>query len=458
MLIATSPRLSSDQEKSKSTEEAYPVLCISSQCNSGIFVGKGGDTDIEDHSRPMPTSQSTYSYTTDGTATKQPKEHPNNQRTITGQHPVHCNSAKPTIIQSNTHHYTKQSTESQGEEFFHCVQHAEGPAEEFDNSLQTAVKTDEFSNILQTVAVEEEKLHSSIQLAAIQTVPGSSKHTSTAQSEHLSNHLQIATVKSDSLCNSSKHAPMQPEEPYTPLHTTTVQSERPLKSLQTGTTQSGEPFTSLHTSTVQSETHFKSLQTESDGLYSAIQMPAGLSVKLLDCSQTESVDSERPCNSLWTATDQLEGLNRPPQTSTVQSERLSDFPYSTPPQSLCNSKEAEPVQPGEFYNLGQLPYVRMDGLYHTGQAEPNHSDVLYQLTQDTTVQAECHHTMETTEDQVDSTVHSGQRPSTQCAEPNYIKQASTVHSEEIYLSRTCDSHWSDSVTANKVAVEGDLNG
>uniref|UniRef100_A0A3B4WMV1 Ig-like domain-containing protein n=1 Tax=Seriola lalandi dorsalis TaxID=1841481 RepID=A0A3B4WMV1_SERLL len=61
--------------------------------------------------------------------------------------------------------------------------------------------------------------------------------------------------------------------------------------------------------------------------------------------------------------------------------------------------------------------------------------------------------MEATEDQVDSTVNSGQRSSTQCAEPYYIKQASTVQSEEIYLSRTCDSHWSDSVTANKVAVE-----
>lgn len=455
MLIVASPRLSSDQEKSKSTEEAYPVLCMSSQCNSGIFGGKSGHTDIEDHSRPMPTSQSPYSYTTDGITTKQPKELPNNQRTITGHLPVHCNSAKPTITQSNTHHYTKHSTESQGEEFIHSVRHAEGPAEEFDSSLHTAIKTDEFSNILQNVAVEEEELHSATQLETVQTVPGSPQHTSTAQSEHLTNHLQIANLKSDKLCNSLKTSPMQPEEPFTPLYTTTVQSERPLKSLQTGTTQSEEPFTSLYTSTVQSEDPFKSLQTESLGLCSSIQMSATLSEKLLDCPQTESVDSEGPCNSLWTAADQLEELNRSLQTSTVQSEKLSDFPDTTSPQSLdlYKSKETEPVQPGELYNLGQLAYVRMDRLYHTGQA-----DVLYQFTQATAAQAECHHTMEATEDQVDRTVHTEQQPSTQCAEPNYIKPASMIHSEEIYLSRTCDSHWSDSVTANKVAVEGDLNG
>ncbi|XP_071341034.1 obscurin isoform X3 [Trachinotus anak] len=557
---ATSPRLSSDQEKNKSSEEAYPteVICMPSKCNSGIFSGKRGDTQIyEDHSGPIPTSQSTYEYTTDRITTKQPKELYDNQQTIIGQPPVYCNSAKPTIIQSNTHHYTKQSADSQGEEFIYYAQHAEGPSEEFDNSLQTAVQTDEFCNFLQPAIVESEVLHSSIQVPTDQSELESPLQTSTAQSKHLTNHLQISTMKSDKLSNSSKTTTLQSEEPFTSLHTTvvqseepftslhttavqseepftslhttavqseepftslqttavqseepfkslpntavqseesfkslhtttvqseepftsshtanvqskepftslhmsTVKSERPFKPLQTGTTQSEEPLVSLHTTTVQSEEPFKASQTaivQSEELCSSIQIPSVPSEKLLDCLQTETVHLEGPCKSLWTATDQSGELNRPLQTSIVQSEKLRDFPNSTSPQSLdlYYSKETEIVkQPGEHYNLGQLPQVRMDGLYHKGQAVPNHSKGLHQSMQATTDQAECHHTMEATEDQVDSKVHSGQRSSTQCAETYYIKPESTVQSEEIYLSRTCDSHWSDSVTANKVAVE-----
>lgn len=476
MLIATSPRLSSDQEK-KSTEEAYPVEvdCMSSKCNSGIFGGKRGDTQTyEEHSRHMPTSQSTYECMTDWITTKQPKDLSNNQQTINAQSPVNCNSVKPTIMQCDTYHHTKQPTESQGEEFIYYIQHAEASSEELDSSLQKAVQTDEFCNFLQTATVESdestlkaltvqsEELHSSIQMPTVQSELVNPQQTSAAQSEHLTNHLQISKVKSDKFCNSVKTATLQSEEPLKSSQTATVQSEEPFKSLQTATVQSEEPFKSSHTATVQSAEPFKSFQTaivQSEELCSSIQMPAVLSGKLLDCLQTETVQSEGPCNSLWTATDQSEELNRPLQTSTVQSEKLCDLPnISLQALDLYNSKDTEPVQPGEHYNLPQSEYVRLDDLFHTGQGVPNHSEVVYQSIQATAVQAGCHHTMKVTEDQVDSTVNSGKRSSTQFAEPYYVKQASTVQSEEIYLSRTCDSHWSDSVTANKVAVEGDLNG
>ncbi len=487
MLIATAPRLSSDQEK-KSTEEAYPVEvdCMSSQYNSGIFGDKRGDTQIyEEHSRHMPTSQSTYEYMTDRITTEQPKELSNNQQTMNAQSPVYCNSVKPTIMQCDTHHHTKQPTESQGEEFIYYIQHVEASSEELDSSLQKAVQTDELCNFLQTATVEpeeptlkaltvqSEELHSSIQMPTVQSELVNPQQTSTA---HLTNHLQISTVKSDKFCNAVKTATLQSEEPFKSSQTATVPSEEPFKSsqtatvqsektfksLQTATVQSEEPFKSSHNATVQSEEPFKSFQTaivQSQELCSSIQMPAVLSGKLLDCLQTETVQSEGPCNSLWTATDQSEELNRPLQTSTVQSEKLCDLP-NTSLQTLDfhNSKEAGTVQPGEHYNLPQSAYVRLDHLYHTGEGVPNHSEVGYQSMQATAVQAGCHHTMKATEDQVDSTVNSGKRSSTQFAEPYYVKQASTVQSEEIYLSRTCDSHWSDSVTANKVAVEGDLNG
>lgn len=426
MLIATSPRLSSDQEKKKSTEEAYPVEvdCMSAKCNSGIFYGKRGNTQThEEHYGNIPTSQATNEYTTDWITTKHLKELSDNQRTINAQSPVCCNSIKPTIMQSDIQHYTSP-TVPQGEEFIYYVQHAEASSKELDSSLQTAVHTNEFCNFLQTATVESEestfstltvqseKLHSSIQMATVQLQLGNPLQTSTAQSEDLTNHLQISTVKSEKFCN----------------------------SLKTATLQSEEPFKSSHTATVQSEE-----------LCSAIQMPAVLSEKLLDCLQTETVHSEGPYNSLWAVTDQPEELNRPLQTSTVQLEKLGDLSNTSSLQSLefYNSKEVETIQPGDPYNLKQSA---LDD-YHAGQAVPNHSEVLYQSMQATIVQAECHHTMKATEDQVDSSVNPGQRSSTQFAEPHYVKQASTVQSEEIYLSRICDS-----VTANKVAVEGDLNG
>ncbi|KAI3355902.1 hypothetical protein L3Q82_004449 [Scortum barcoo] len=111
---ATSPWLSSDQEK-KSTEEAYPVEVdfMTSKCNSGIFGGKREDIQTyEEHSRHMPTSQSTYEYMTDWIPTKQQKELSNNQ-TMNAQSPLNCNSVTPAIMPCDTHHNTKEATESQ---------------------------------------------------------------------------------------------------------------------------------------------------------------------------------------------------------------------------------------------------------------------------------------------------------------------------------------------------------
>ncbi|XP_035029697.2 obscurin-like protein 1 isoform X9 [Hippoglossus stenolepis] len=660
---ATSPRLSSDREKIKPTEEAFPVEVVSrsTKWKSGIFGGRTGDAQTyEDHSRQMPTSQSTCEYSSDWIQTEQSKELSDNEPA------VYPNSAKPTIMQSDTrHHQTPKSTESHGEELIHYIQHPEGPCEEFDESLQT----DKFCNRLQTSTGELEEIHSSVQMATVQSNLGSPLQTSTTQSEHLNNPIQISTVKSDKLCNTLKTADLlqseetfttfhasdvisekpfktlpcaitqseepttslhtanvQSEEPFkstqcaisqsddllkslhaatlqlketfTPLHTATVQSEKPFKSLQCANTQSEEPPTSLHAATVQSEQPFESLQCantqseepptslraatvqsetpfkslqcantqseepptslraatvqsekpfeslqcantqseepptslhaatvqseqpfeslqcantqsqepptslraatvqsgkpfisphistiqsekpftslhsatiqskeplkclqttiiQSEELGSSLQTSAAPSEKPLENLLTETVLSVGPCNSSLAATDQSKEFNRPLQTLTVHSEKLSDFPDTTSPQSLdsCNSNKAELVQTGKDYNSRQFAHVKMDDLCCTGQAEPNHAEVIYPSMQAATIQAESDHTMETTEDQVESTVNSGQRPSTEFAEPDYIKQASIVQSEEIYLSRTCDSHWIDSFTTNKVAVE-----
>lgn len=446
MLIATPPRLSSDQEKNKSTEEAYPVDVehISPKRHSGIFGSKRGDTQTyEEHPGEMTTPQSTYEYMTDWITTKQSKELSDNQQTITAKSAVYCNSVQPTVMKSDTQHDTKQPTESQGEELIYYIQHAETPPQQLVTSLKAAVQSDEFCNILQTetVASEEsnlktitaqsEELRSSVQMAAVLSELGNPLQSSAAQSRHLTNHLQIPKVKSDKFCDSIK--------------TATLQSEEPFKSLQSATLQSEEPFKSLQCTTVQAEE-----------LHNSTLMPAMLSEKLLGCLQTETVHSEEPFNSLQTVADQSEELNRPLQTSTVQSEKLCVFPDTASLQSveLYNSQKAETVQQGGQYNLLQSEFARLDDLYHTGQVVPNQSEESIQAT---TVQADCRHMMEATQDHEDCTLNSGPK-STQFSEPYHVKQISTVQSEEIYLSRTCDSHWSDNVTANKVAVEGDLNG
>ncbi|XP_047456753.1 obscurin-like protein 1 isoform X5 [Mugil cephalus] len=408
---AASPRLSSDQEKNKSTEEAYPVDVIQrfSKCSSG----KAGDTETcEEH---MPTTQSIHEYMTECVETKQPKELSGNQQITKAESPLDSYSVKTTTpTQTDTHNHTNQAMKSQGEEFIYCIAHTEDPSGELDNYLQSSVQRDEFCNILKTSTVESEEsalkaqtvhseaLHCSVDVLTVQSELGNLPQTSTTMTEYPSTEI------SDKFCYSLK-----------------------------STSQTEEHFESLQTADVNSEEQCGSIET----------FPS-FPEKHLDCLQTETLASVGPCNSLWSS--QSEELNTT-QTSTVLSEKLSDVLNSTS-LDLCNLKEAKTSQT-EHCIFGQSLYVRLDDPHHTGQTISNHSEVLCQSSQEETDQAECHPVMETTEDQVHSTVHFGQTSSNHFAEPSYIKQQSTVHSEGIYLSRTCDSDWSDSVTANKVAVE-----
>lgn len=592
MLIATSPRLSSDQEK-KSTEEAYQVEvdCMSPKCHSGTICGNRGETQTGgQHSRLMPTSQSTYECMTDWMTTEPPTELPNNQHTTNTQSPVYSNSVKPTIIQSDTNHHTNKTTESQGEEFIYYLQHAKAPTEELDNSLETeelctlqtaAVESEE--SAVKNLNVQSEKMKYLIEMPSVQSELGSplhpltiqSQHTSTVESNKSCNSLKneslqsqdlfqsvhtaagqseeppmfsrTATVQSEGLCSSTlmpavvsknifdclqtehKHS----EQPFKTFRTANVQSEEPCKFSQQETVQAGEPCKFSHNATVkseelgsstqmiavmskklldcvqtetfqseepcnsfrvataqskdpskssqrvpaqssqtatvkpgegfkpscsetvQSEDNFKSLKSamvQSKERFSSTQMPAVLSEERIDCSQMEIVNSEGSITSIWSATNQSVELNRNQQTTNAHSEELTALRNTVYPQ-LLDSKNAG----RRHHNLQQLTYAGSDDLHHTGQIAPNNTEGLYQSNHAQPGHTECHHTMKASEDQIDPRVTAWQRSSIQCAEPHCIKQASTVQSEEIYLSRTCDNHWSESVTANKVAVEGDLN-
>lgn len=509
MLIATSPWLSSDQEKS--TEDTYQdeVDCKSSKCNYTTSGGKREDMMYEEYSRHIRRSQSTYEYMTNRITSKRPKELYDTQRKIDNLSPVDYSYVKPTQLCCH-----KKSRESQGEDNSYHIQYAEGPSEEIDCTLETAAQIDGFGNFLQTATVESnestiravmgrsEVLNYSVQKTTGQSELCNPVQSPNVQPEHHTNHLKISTVKPDKFCNSktlqsgdlheSSHtATAQSKEPFPSLHTAAVKTEEPCTSSYAINVKSDEPFTSLHTAgvyskelsapldianvqskkhytlshtaTVQSEEPFTSSHTatvQSDELDKSLNtaivlseelcnsklsdvLSDVLSVKPSDCFKNENINPERSCNPLGTATD--------------QSVALADIPtdYIVSPQSLdlYDSNMEQMVRLRDRYNLQQLA---SNDLYLTEQDLISNSKVLDQSMQVPTVQKKGHPQMEATEDQADGTLNAGQRTSTQFAGPYHVKNASTVQSEEIYLS--CDSHWSDSVTANKVAVEGDSNG
>ncbi|KAM8855612.1 obscurin isoform 4-T4 [Spinachia spinachia] len=326
---ATSPRLASDQEK-KFTEEAYQVEvdCMSPKCHSGTICGNKGETQTAgQHSRLMPTSQSTYGYITDWMTTKPPTGLPNNQQTTNTQSPVCSNSVKPTIIQSDTNHHTNKTTESQGEELIYYLQHAKASTEELDNSLeieelctlQTAAVTLEGST---KNLVQSEKIKCLLEIPTVQSKLGSPIQSLTTQSEH------ISKVKLNKFCNSLKTASIQSQDLYKSLYSATVQSEEIPTFSHNATVQSEEIPTFSHTATVQSEeipTFSHTATVQSEGLCSSTVMQAVVSKKLSDCAQTEKKHSERPFKSFKTEHVQSEEPCKYSQQETVQAEDLGKF-------------------------------------------------------------------------------------------------------------------------------------
>lgn len=427
MLIATSPRLSSDQGKN-STEDPYPVEvdCMSSKCDSGISSDKTGDLTYEEHSKHIVNTQSPYEHATDRIETKQSKVLSHNQRKIHAESSIYHNSVKPKTMQSDTQNQAKHAKESQGEEFIYYIQHAEAVSEELDSSLETAVQKDDVlqnssvkseESTERTLAGQSEELHCQIQMPTVQSRLCNPLQSQTVQSKYHTNHLQMSTLKSD---KSYDILTLQSENPFK----STAPSKEAFTSVRAVNIQSEECITSSHSETVQSEEALKSFMTailQSEEPCSSIQMSDALSAERTDCLQAENTHLEESCN-LGIVTDQPE----------VQSKQFDPLGNASSNQSV------------DLYDSEIAQTTILEG-----------HEAFYQPMQVNTFKVDFHHLMKTTEDQADFTVYSGQRSSTKFAEPYNVKQTSTVESEEMYLS--CDIHWSDSVTANKVAVEGDLS-
>lgn len=387
MLIATTPRCSSDQEK-KSSEEPCPVDvdCNSSKCKHGISSGKRGDVAFEEHSRQI-QPESAYKYMTERIKTKERKEPSDNHQTMNVQSSVYYNSVKSTTMQNDIQHHKTQATESQGEDFIYYVQHAGAPSEELDTSLETSTRTDEFCNFLQTATVDSDEgnprtlnaplevSHHSVQMTTVESELGNLQSSNAKLKHQQTNSLQLPTCTSDKLCHTTK--PLQLDKLLESSHIANVQKEEPFTSSQSVAVQSQENLTtSLDSSsqpvTVQSEENFTS--------------------RVVTYSKPEVVQSEEPLTSLQSIIVQPEKLvtslqslivqSNEPFTSSQslinQSSEPVTFPKSVTACSdkLCTSSHAATIQSKELSKSSHAAAVQSRGLLTSSETETFQSNEL----------------------------------------------------------------------------------
>lgn len=393
MLIATSPRLSSDQEK-KSSEDPYPVDvdCKSSKCNYAISSGKSGDMACEEHSRQIPP-ESAFKYLTERIKTKESKELFDNQRTVNARSSVYSGAVKSTTMQNKN-----QAPESQGEDFIYYVQHAEAPSEERDTSLETTAKTDEFRSFLQTATVESDEAiprtlnapsevpHHSVQITTVESDLGNTPQSSNAKLKHQTKSLQIPTRKSDKLCHSMKLP--QLDELLELSHIANVQKEQPFASSQSVAFKSQENVKS-------------SLVSPSQAVM--VQSQENVTSSRVTSSQPETVPSEEPLTSLHSLIAQPEKHVTSLQSIIVQSNKPSTslqsllaqsnepvtFPKSVSDRSdkLHTSSPAAAIQSEGLFTSSHAVAVQSQELLASPETETFHSNELYTSSPDAAVQS-----------------------------------------------------------------------
>ncbi|XP_021180741.2 obscurin isoform X8 [Fundulus heteroclitus] len=349
---ATSPRLSSDQERNKSTEEPHSDqdIQMSPQCNSGIFTGNGRD---EVNAEYMPTSQPTFNFTAD------------------------CSTIKSHLKFVQTEHNSDDSV----------------PSTQINHSQKKPTEQLERGNLRKTLDTMTES----------------------------SSILQASTAEPQRFRAALENGTHQQEEWFEPLKSSNVTREESSKSIRTTTVQS-------------------------EGDYGSIEIPAALPEKLPDCSLSGSALFSRPNNCVTTSIDQSEDLKLARDSSVALSGNFSNATSS----HLCANNEIESLQ---SEHLKSTTYVKLDNLNYIGQTISKLPEMLCLLDKGETVQQVHHQNMEPTEDQTDQSNDCGEISTTYFPDNYDAKQTSEAQSETIYLSRTHDSPWSDSVTANKVAVE-----
>ncbi|XP_028291229.1 obscurin isoform X3 [Gouania willdenowi] len=333
-------------------------------------------------------------------------------------------------------------------------------------SLATAsVQSKDHLEITQTVTAQPVAAGRKLQKATFPFYEATNAlPTAICQTEEALKILQLNTEQSKKCCRGSDSTTEQPEEPIGTIKTACVQSQEHFTTLKTDIFQTKKPCKISQSYTVKSEELLKTLQTAAVQCNEPVESKKNTSIRFeRPCSHAETSDVplKKDCEGFieniylqgfsgsGSSTIAQSELNRPLQTSMVLLERLKDF-HGTALDLSC-TKDRETFQPEHCY-LQSSTCSTFDELLRTGQTEPTDSEVRHQQCQDVVQPGQIFLTG-TTEDQGVGTVNSMLRAPVSFADIYSLKESSTTHSEEVYLSRICDSQWKDSVTAIKVAVE-----
>ncbi|KAK0147315.1 Obscurin [Merluccius polli] len=213
--------------------------------------------------------------------------------------------------------------------------------------------------------------------------------------------------------------------------------------------------------------------SQSDELSDSLQSVTAQSEDLWDSTQSVMAQSKELCNIRRMATVQSVMLFDSSQpiilqsvgagTNISESGSLQEGVFCNSPDVVClqpkvihNPLKAMTVKAGKAFDLLHSTTVQSkDLLYNTRQTVPIPLEEPYYNMQSTAIQTGGN-TLETPGDALQFLVYSEQRANAYSLEPYKAKPVSALQSEEVYLSRACDSQWDDDgddVIALKVDVE-----
>ena len=335
------------------------------------------------------------------------------------------------------------------------------------------------SQCLQAKTIQSQGLSSCLQAETVQSVGVSScSKTESHQSVELScslqtqtiqakaNSNQITTVLSGGLSGCLQTKSFQLNDPCDSIKSATVQSEEVSNSFSRNV-QSGELRNSSKTANI----------SQLDELSDSLQSVTAQSVDLWDSSQSVKAQSKELGNICQMATVQSvklldssqpiilqrvgAGINIS-EIGSLQKGGICSSPevVSPQPQVIHSPLKAMTVMAGKEFDLRHSTTVQSKDLLHnTRQTVPIPMEESYYNMKLTAIQTGGN-TLEIQGDALPCLDYSEQRAKGYSLQAHKAKPVSALQSEEVYLSRACDSQWDDDGDddiALKVDVEGDFN-
>ena len=363
-----------------------------------------------------------------------------------------CKSSKMKNTQSKELCCSSNTEKLQSVGLSKCLQAETFQSEGVSSCLQVeTVQSVGVSSCSKTESHQSVELSCSLQTQTIQAKANSNQIT-TVLSGGLSGCLQTKSFQLNDPCDSIKSATVQSEEVSNSISRNVQSGELRNSSKTTNISQLDELSDSLQSVTAQSVDLWDSSQSvkaQSKELGNVCQMATVQSVKLLDSSQpiilqrvgaginiseSGSLQKGGICSSPEVVSPQPQVIHSPLKAMTVMAGKEFDLRHSTTVQSkdlLHNTRQTVPIPMEESYYNMQLTAIQTGG-----------------------------NTLEIQGDALPCLDYSEQRANGYSLQAHKAKPVSALQSEEVYLSRACDSQWDDDGDddiALKVDVEGDFN-